>query len=372
MSILTVPGIVAMVVSFCIGPLSLKISKKHLLLAAIASSWIYYATYVLVGERGPFGLLLVASCILGIIRGSGSTLVNAMIGDYVEPEKRAARIAMCSAILHSGAGFTSLVGGAIAAGNDGSNWPFSFLLGFVSIPAVIIFAIMMPKKPEAPEHADGGVRDSRGQGAPGAAIEDKGRGKGLLGIPVKVLVVIGVHFVFMLCLAAYFLNSSIYIIIDYGLGTSADAGLVGSSFTITAVIVGLTFSIWEKYIGKWIVPLSYFLALLGFMAMLFITTTIAGIWSAAFLLSLGMNLAGPYIISRLMAMTSPRLAPVSISIYMGCLNLGMFISPYILGFTGGLLGGGISGALRTALILMPFCIAASLFLFTFSKDLKTE
>jgi len=377
MSILTIPGIVAMFVSFGIGPLSLKINKKYLLLIALSSALIYYAVFVLVGERGPFAFLLVGACILGIIRGSGSTLVNAMIGDFVEPAKRASRIALASAILHGGSGLTALLGGMIAAGNDGSNWPFSFLLGFISIPAMIIFAVMMPKSPDITVRID---RESRVKDvintekikSEETKPEEVHEKKALFGIPVNVLVVVFMHFVFMVCLCVYFLNSSIYIIIEHELGTSADAGLVGTSFTVTAVIIGLTYSVWDRYIKNWIVPLSYSFAILGFLSMLLFTDTIAGIWSAAFLLGLGMNLAGPYIMSWIMAITPKKLVPVSISIYMGCMNLGMFLAPYILGFAGSLLGGGIAGALRTALILMPGCVIASFFLFTFSPARKLQ
>jgi len=372
MSLLTIPGIVAMFVSFGIGPLSLKINKKYLMLISLSSALVYYAVFVLVGDRGPFAFLLAGACILGIIRGSGSTLVNAMIGDFVEPEKRASKIALTSAILHGGAGITALLGGMIAAGNDGSNWPFSFLLGFISIPVMIVFAIMMPKKPDKPDLNEREVRCEKDINKDSTEKEEGHIKKGIFGIPLKVFVVIMMHFIFMICLAAYFLNSSIYIIIEHELGTSADAGLVGTSFTVTAVIIGLTYGVWDKYIRKWIVPLSYTFAIFGFISMLIFTKTIAGIWSAAFLLSLGMNLAGPYIISWVMSMTPTRLAPVSISVYMGCMNLGMFLAPYILSFTGSFLGGGITGALRTATILMPICVVASLFIFTFTSGRKRQ
>jgi MFS family permease len=367
MSLLTLPGIFALFVSFGIGPLALKINKKYLLLFSVASTLIYFAILAFVGARGPFAALLVAAGILGISRGSVTALVNSIIGEFLEPAKRATNIALCSAIMQGGSGLMAILGGWIAAGNDGANWPISHLLGFLSIPTMIVFAIMMPKKPDAPEPAADDGQDDKTPGLAESSDAEKAFKKVKRSMFIKIFAIIALHFIFMICLAAYWINSSIYIIIEHELGTSANAGMVSSSYTLLAVFIGLSYRLWGKLFRKWIVPLGYALVALGLFTMLTVTTTIAGIWSAALMFGVGMNLANPYIVSQIMSLSPPKLMPVAISLYMGCMNLSMFLAPYILSFTGGAFGGGIVGSLRVATYAMPLCTVAAVFLFTLER-----
>jgi len=377
-SLITMPGIFALFVAFCIGPLALKINKKYLLLFAIASTLVYFSVFFFVGARGPFTALLIAAGVLGISRGSGTALVNSIIGEFLEPQERAANIAICSAIAQCGSGLAAVIGGRIAAGNGGQNWPLSHALGFLSIPTMIVFAILMPKKPDEPETLPD-VPDKLTDNAqvhklpdPVEANAAKSGKISLRSIPTRVFVIIALHFVFCFSYTAYMLNSSVYIIIEHQLGTSADAGLISSANTVIAIVIGFSYRIWGKLLKKKIVPFAYALASIGFVSMLSITTSLAGIWIGAILLVLSMNLANPYIVSQIMSLPPPKLMPVALSLYMGCLNLSMFLAPYILRGLGGLLGGGVAGSLRVAAIATPCCVVAGLFLFTFSKTPKPQ
>ena len=366
-SILTLPGLVALFVSFLIGPLALKINKKYILLFTVGTTLIYYSIFVVVGGSGPFILLLVAAGILGINRGAGIALINSSIAEFLSPEKRAANIALCTAIMQGGAAFMATVGGRIASASGGANWAVSHYLGFLCIPAMIAFAVIMPKKPDADtlpgNDAQKNDQDSNKENLTEQAQKNEGSK-----IPMRIFAIIALHFAFIVCFSAYFLNSSIYIILEYELGTSADAGLVSSTFTMVGVITGLTYKLWGRILKKWIVMVGYTIAIFGILTMLFVTTTIAGIWSAAAMLSIGFNLANPYVSSKIISLSPKKLVPVFMSIYVGCTNLGIFLASSILGFFGGFLGSGVAGALRVSAILLPCCVIAALFLYPLEKN----
>ena len=368
-SILTIPGLVALFVSFLIGPLALKINKKYILLFTVGTTLIYYSIFAVVGGSGPFVLLLVAAGILGINRGAGIALVNSSIAEFLNPEKRAANIALCAAIMQGGAAFMATVGGRIASASGGENWAVSHYLGFLCIPAMIAFAAIMPKKPDE-ETPPGDDAQKSAQGTDKESIPGEAAKNERSRIPMRIFAIIALQFAFIVCFSAYFLNSSIYIIIEYELGTSADAGLVSSTFTMIGVLTGLTYKIWGKILKKWIVPFGYTIAIFGILTMLSVTTTIAGIWAAAVMISIGFNLANPYVSSKVISLSPKKYVPVFMSIHIGCTNLAIFLASSILGFFGGFLGSGVAGALRVAAILLPCCAVAASLLFPLEKNAK--
>jgi hypothetical protein len=71
-----------------------------------------------------------------------------------------------------------------------------------------------------------------------------------------------------------------------------------------------------------------------------------------------------------MALTPSKLIPISMSLFMGCLNMSMFLTPYIFNAIGGVLGGGIVGAFRAAAILTPLCAVAAVFMFALRRGAR--
>jgi MFS family permease len=236
----------------------------------------------------------------------------------------------------------------------------------------------MPKKPEAAALSQDSHRATDLQTTnhaaeapevaktPEAAKAAETAEAGLGDILPKVFPVIALHFVFYLCFTVYLTNSSVYIITEHSLGTSAQAGLIGFTTTLFTMLIGVTYRIWGRLFKKWMVLASYALACLGFVLMLSVTTTLVGIWSGAILLIIGLNLSNPYVASHTMSLVPPKLIPVAMALYTGFMNLSMFAAPYLSGFFGDFLGGGVTGALRFATLLLPFCAIGAIYLFVFS------
>jgi len=376
-TLITIPGLVALFTSFFVGPLVLKYNSKYLLMASVSITLIYFGVFVIVGGRGPFFALMLAAGLLGIHRGAGSALVNSIIGDFMEPAKRAASIALCGAMMQGGSGLVAIVGGMISAGNDGADWPIAHYLGFLSILTLIIFALIMPKKNDEPtlQNVDLGKLYSKTKSKQAQPEREevsvmKTIKDGISNVPKKVYIMMALHFVFVICMIAFSLYTSVYIITEHQLGTSVEAGLVSSTLTFFSVLIGLTYTFWGRLLGKWIVPTGYLLSALGYVAKLVFTSNIAGIVIAAVILGIGWNLANPYVSSRIMALSPRKLIPILISVHLGIQNLGMFLAPYALRQAAWLFGGGVSGALTVSIVVLPICAIAAAFLF--ARDKRVE
>ena len=356
-SLVTMPGIVALFASFFIGPLVMKFNKKYLLMTSVAITLIYFAIFTLIGGRGPFAMLMVAAGLLGIHRGAGSALVNSIIGEYMPPEKRATSIALSGAIMQAGSGVIAIFAGFIAEGNGGADWPIAHNLGFVSIATLVIFAFLMPKRP------DNVLPDVHTSSAVSETSVFKTIKNGFREISPKAYVLMGLNFAFVLFVISFNLYTSVYVISEHELGTSVEAGLVNTLFTMSSILVGLSYVVWSKLFKNWIVPIGYMLSALAFLIKIVFTTHIAGIWIASVILSFGWNLSNPFMSSKIMSLAPQKLIPVAISIHLGFQNLAMFLSPYVLRVVGRLFGGGINGALTSALIAIVICAFAALIMF---------
>jgi len=351
MRVLTLPALIALIISFAVGPIATKINKKLLLIFSSGCVLIYFAVFAVVGSNGPFSMLLVAAGIVGICQGSGLTLISSIIGEFIEGAKRATVIALSMAMMNGGGAIISLLGGVIAAGNDGANWPYAYYLGILVIPAMILFWIIMPWKPDAAAVVHGDM----------AAAAKSG------GIPIRAMLMILLAAVFFICIASFMLNVSIYVISEYELGTSVESGLANSLFTILGIVAGFSFALFAKVFRKWIVFTGFAITTLGLLMMVLINTSLVGIYVGAALMGLGFGLANPYLMAQIIGVTPPRLVPIALSLMAGGVNLCMFFTMDILGFLSRFTGGGLKGILTASTIIAAICTVLSIFLFVFTR-----
>jgi MFS family permease len=361
--LVSLPAIFGLIVSFAIGPVAMKINKKYLAIFCTIMLLIYFSIFAFVGSNGPFSLLLFATVFAGIAQGSTRTLASAMVGEFAGSEKSANYVAISMAMMNVGACLIAIIGGAIAAGNSGANWPQSYYLGAIIIPAIIVFGILMPKKPDAPE------ANSPGAAAHGRSAEptaEKGK------IPPRVIA-IGVLSLFSVVFVCGFLfYISMYIVNEFKLGTSVEVGIANSIFTITGVVGGFTYGIWTKLFKKTFIVVCFALMTVGLFCMMTFTTTLFGAFAAALLAGWGFNLMNPYTMGFIMQITPPRLAPMGLSIFMVGANVGSFVVIYVLNFLSGLLGGGLKNVLLICTVGMAACTVAAFFVYRTKESAAQE
>jgi MFS family permease len=352
--LVSLPAIFGLIVSFLIGFIALKINKKYLTIFCALMIFVYFCLFAFIGENGPFSLLLLATGFAGIAQGSAITLLASMLGEFVGPEKSAGAIAISSAVMNAGQAFIAVVGGAIAAGNGGADWPKAYYLGALVIPAIIIFGILMPKKPDAQE-AELQAKSALPGEAAILAVKER--------LPLKVIVISALLVFVFIFISGFVFYVSVYIVNEFKLGTTVEVGIANSIFMLTGVVTGFTYAIWAKLFKKLLVVVGYTMITLALFSMMTFTTTLLGVYLAAFLTGWGLNMVNPYTMGFIMQITPPRLAPVGISISLACANVGMFVPIYTLTFLSNLLGGGIKNVLLICTVGMAISIVVGYFVF---------
>jgi MFS family permease len=352
--LMSLPALFGLVVTIIIGPIAMRINKKYLTIIAALLSLIYFAIFAFVGSNGPFPLLLCAAGFVGIAQGMSMTLISAMIGEFVGPEKSATYVAISTALMNGGSALMAIIGGSIAAGNGGANWPRAYIPGIVLVPAIIAFGILMPKKP------DGAAQAAPHKAPPGEAPSQPAEKYKL---PSR-LFAIGILGLFTMVFACGFLfYISVYIVNEFKLGSSVEVGIANSIFTIAGLVTGFTYALWAKLFKKALIVVAFGLITLGLFCMMTFTTTLFGAFAAALIIGWGFNMMNPFSMGFIMQIIPPRLAPVGISFLMAGVNVGMFVAIFVLNFLSGLLGGGLKNVLLICTVGMAACGVAGFFVY---------
>jgi Na+/melibiose symporter-like transporter len=286
-------------------------------------------------------------------------MVNASVGDFVtEPDKRASYIATNMALVNGGYAVITLFAGQIAARNEGANWPNAYWFLFaITLVIMIVFIILMPK---VKKDEDASTSKSPQMEQEQANIVHK------RSLPTIFFLMVLIAFIFTISYFTFSLNYSSYIITENQLGTSVQTSLAASIMTAFGLIAGFTYKYWAKLLKKWLVPVAYLSASIGLFTMLFVNKSIIGVYVAAALIGLGNNLAYPYITAKIMTLVSPKLISLATSLYMAFINLGTFISLYVIAFLGNLAGGGISGSITVAAFGALASAVAAVFIYVFA------
>ncbi len=145
--------------------------------------------------------------------------------------------------------------------------------------------------------------------------------------------------VFYFGFQAYNSNYSFYIINEYGLGTSREAGICGSLYGIGGIIVGFTYPVFQNIFKKYMVTAGYLMNLLALFIMTIGTKQLIFIYTAAFLAGVGINMSANFIYAAAASLCSKEMSNYSMSIVFVFINIGQYFAIRILAETGLLLGG---------------------------------
>lgn len=271
-----------------------------------------------------FAMLIFAAVLMGVNQGSNRPLTTAIIAEFIEPAKQASMVAFTTALFNVGGVLFNLVGGRIAAGNGGADWPKAYLLGLLLIPMLAIYMWMMPRSTAVEEKEK--VKQAQEESS------EK--------IPVKVILATLVNTLFSLSVCAFMYNYSNYVITTYQLGTSVETGICNSIYLVTGML-GLIYPVFMKLFKRYIAPVGYALFILGMLIMVLVHTNIYVVYFSILLIGLGFNIGNPFVSAYVMRITPKKWVPVAMSILLGGVNLGMYFSTYILKAVGSLFGGGV-------------------------------
>lgn len=374
--IMTMPSLVGLFVAFAVGPLSLRVSKKLLLIICTCATLFYTMTLWVVGGNGPVELLYVGAGVLGFSNGANMVLITSILNDHYGSAKSATYLAIVTGVINVFAVLLPTLGGTIAAMSGAANWSTAYVLGLVSIPAIIGIFFLLPSDSQkaraarqqqtALEQADAVVEAAEKTTETVSAVS--GEKKGIRGIPPRVFLIILAYIAFALCGTAFTYNISTYVITEYQLGTSVEAGLTISVFMGAGLLANFLYALWSKILKRFVATVGYALLAGCILLLVLSTTSILAVYIAAFLGGFGFNLATPYVISKIMEATPPRLVPVSMSLAQGSLNLFSFASVMILSAVGVIFGGGLIGRLLSGVLFGVVAAVVTFILFVLVKS----
>ena len=337
--IMTIPSLSSMVVSFIIGPLAMKFSKKLLLLISAGCEVCYFLIFIYIGSTGgPVGALLFAALLAGFCSGSAITLGATIIGENFPPEKSGTYVAIITSMLQCGAAIANIICGRIAAGNGGADWPKAYYLGLIVIPAMVVFAILMP--------SDKKVKTVSNGASEGANSGNTGKDK----IPMRVFLLIGMKVLYGFCVGAYAFNMSIYVINEFQLGTSADTGIISTVQQMVGMSIGFGYGFISKILKRHVTTFAYSCVVIGILATIFLHDSLLGVYIAAVCIGISGTTSSASVMSQIMQETPAHLVPISNSLYMGVMSCAAYLSVYVNSFLGQFFGGGVLGQLKVGLI----------------------
>lgn len=275
----------------------------------------------LVGGIGPaftsnFAVIEVLRFLFGAGTGIYTSLCVSLIGDWFDGDEQRNLLGLQSAIATFGSSLATFIAGLLV----GISWQSTYLVYFLLLPVIILFAIGYPKQNKQ-EKSESTIK----------AAETSNSGKTSHKLPVMVIIGVLILFVYFNTIMALYTNSGLALqqmkMNGQGmLGTSlAVAGLLGGVITM---MYGPIYKV-LKHATPIVVCL---LGALGFFGM----ANASNMWvfTICIVLVTATTLLVPYVYGVIMDSVPESSKNFAISLAMVLNNLGAYFSPYTLSFLG--------------------------------------
>jgi len=312
--IITLPTLTLIPTNLLSGALGSKMSKKVLFYIG--------AVLFLIGGIGPIfcssiTTFLVFRAILGLGVGFVFPLGFAMLPDYFEgPARQTA-----SGIFNAGGLLLAIPVALIAGVIGGSSWQTAFwMYAFTIVP----FLLVMFMIPEIKTRAK--------------AVETGDAAAAARPPHISTYFTAVAAFVFYIGISVITVNLSLFLATLMSSEQAAGiAGLGTALFSIGGVVGSLLFGILVRKLGRWIGLVFFTLAALGYF-LLFLNPSPTMVLVCMLTSGISVGLTGPTMIMGAMG-KSPWSASLSSAIILTGINLGQFVSPYVVGLTSAASGG---------------------------------
>lgn len=273
--------------------------------------------------HGSFGIIIVAKLIFGVGLGMLMPLANALVIGLYEGQQQAKYLGWITLFMNAGGIVFQLVGGFIADAGGMAGWYLHFwAYGIAIVCFLLSFFIPEPAKP-----------------APAEGAHEKVKAK----IPGIVWVI-----ALLLCLV----NILNYPVMMYMSNLFAARGIGGDNvasvtamaltmFTVAGVIAGFLYGYMFKALGRFVLPVAYFLMALGaFLIWLASNIGVAVVGTSC--LGFGFSMLMPSLMQIVGMRTPPERSAVAVSLVMAIMNLGALAATYYLVALTGIIGDGVT------------------------------
>lgn len=346
----TLPPLFNFVATLLVGWLSLRISKKILIIIGLFIALAGGVIFTLFNNS--FAMILVAAMLIGIGVGVFSTLVSAVTTDNFDGEKRARIMGIQNGMGSVG----GLVIGLLATAFLTGGWRHLYYSYVLFIPVIIIAITCMPK--------DNPMMEVDGK------MQQKAKLRDFKFTAPFVMNVIAI-FLFFFSLITFLSNFAMYIV-GGGLGDAATCGLVSNVMTVFCVISSMLAGPIGKVLKKFHLVVGMFCGALA-MFIAYFTTDLAGMFVAIAVLGLGLGSSMPAALLNVSRSVPKEVAGVAFSILWGASTIGQVISPYIVNPISAAIGGDVlSNPFLVGGVVMAAAFIYTLIFQLVHKDKNTE
>lgn len=327
-TLVTVPNFGIMVGLF-ISPFLIRIlGQKSTVLAGLvitllAGTFPMYAT--------AFTLILISRFLLGAGIGLFNSLAVSLIPQFYDDneEERATMLGFQNVMSSIGAAISSFLVGYLVT----ISWHAAYVIYFLVIPALILFALFVPLKKES-----------------GQAVQNDSTQKQSVNGKV-ILIAVLMFFIFMFYLPMSYKLPNM--IIENGIGTSSTAAMVAGFSTLVGIPIGASFGFFFKKLRDKIFPIGFLLVTLGFF-LTAISHNLFTLLLSMVISGIGFGFAVPYMYNWLGWAAPQNSVNLATTIVLVMVNVGCFLSPSIMGLLSSFLGTAASNTLLISAIGFAF------------------
>lgn len=330
--LLTLPNLLGIAGILGVPVLARFFSRKHLAVGGLLLYLLSGAVSFCFRESLP--ALLLGSGMMGVAYGMGSTLYPLLVSLYFEGEERSRLMGITAGIMQLGRVAAVLAGGMLAE----LHWYNVYLLFALHLIPLALTSLWLPRD-TVPE-----TSERRGSGREGWDLP-----------AILRLSLIG--FGFAVCYYVNVTHSSLYIE-GAGLGSAALTGVLTAGASILSGALSFVFGPIYRRIGAGAFSLALGVMGLGYL--------LAGVWVslpggvlAICAPAVGIALFNPCLMLELTGTAPQRTLPGATALVLTILNIGYFVSPYVVGAVAGLLPG-IPGAAGRFCTGGALCLALAL------------
>ncbi|MCD8148906.1 MAG: MFS transporter [Clostridiales bacterium] len=217
--IVTLPALASVVMSFLMGLILTKVSKKTVLVGGVALQLL--SAIIIVCSGGTvFSMALGGAILSGMVYALIYTASSSAITEYEDPDHASKHLGINYAVMYGGIMILIFVSGILA--QDGY-WVRAYYAYLILVPILIYCLIALPPM-------------KAGATAETTHTTDLPRKEG--GSVVTLALIFIVYFAFWIGSYALTLNISSYIITEFQLGTSVEAGTAGTLASLGAFLGG--------------------------------------------------------------------------------------------------------------------------------------
>ncbi len=338
--ITVLPGLIAMPFSLVAGKIATIITKKTM--ALFSMTVMMLGGLIPLVAHGSIEMLLISSGIVGAGSGFLIPVTSSLISDHFDDHERGTMMGLQAALINAGGVIFAILGGVLAQ----SGWFNAYLVFVLTLPAIVIFAVLLPKGKV--------VRVSGASGAGGFGLNET----------VVYLSIVGLFF--GLLFTTYNTNVALYLDATH-LGGATEAAIAVSCFSSIGIVAGLIFGKTVRRFKRYTLLMALGAAMVG-LALTTVGGSLPMVFAGGLLIGYGLSTLMPFGVFSVTQNIAPAATSLAIAVFTASVSLGGFASPFAVNALAGLTGDGS----EKARFLVATVGLAVLFAIVLIRELRTQ